>query len=153
MYRKILIAYNGTPGSQTALTECIRLAPGPEAEIHLLAVVTPPAPVLIGDFTAMALVNAEADLKQARDHMETVLSEGQSLLRQTGLNVATHMETGDPIDAIAATAKKLGADLLIVGHSRQQSWAARWWRGSTDALLIDKIACSILIATAGNGKS
>jgi hypothetical protein len=35
MYRKILIAYNGTPESQIALGECIRLAPGSSADIFI----------------------------------------------------------------------------------------------------------------------
>jgi nucleotide-binding universal stress UspA family protein len=148
MYRKILVAYNGTPESQSALTECIRLAPEPSAEIHLLAVVMPPAPVLIGDFTAMALVNAESELADARKEMAEALSAGHALLQRAGLNVVSHMEVGDPINVIADVAKKLGIELVIVGHSRHKSWAARWWRGSTGALLIEKVQCSFLIATA-----
>ena len=37
-------------------------------------------------------------------------------------------------------------DLLIVGHKRSKKWALRWWRGSVDALLIERVRCSILLA-------
>ncbi|HEV2041033.1 MAG TPA: universal stress protein, partial [Casimicrobiaceae bacterium] len=35
MYRKILVAYNGTPESRLALDEAIRLAPDTSVEVHL----------------------------------------------------------------------------------------------------------------------
>ena len=35
---------------------------------------------------------------------------------------------------------------LIVGHRRSKKFAFRWWRGSVDSMLIDRVRCSILIA-------
>ena len=54
MYQRILVAYNGTPESRVALEECLKLAPATNASVHLLAVVSPPPYLLVGEFAAAA---------------------------------------------------------------------------------------------------
>lgn len=144
MYNKILVAYNGTPESRLALEECIRLTPGTSAQIHLLAVVTPQPIVLAGEFVAAV---PTADEEQAeKDAMGQVLEAGRKLLADAGLLVATHLEIGEPVNVITDLVNKLGIDLVIVGHSRHKPFALRWWRGSVDAMLVEKIRCSVLVA-------
>jgi nucleotide-binding universal stress UspA family protein len=144
MYRKILVAYNGTPESRLALQACIGLNAGPSAQIHLLAVVTPVPIVLAGEFVAAV---PTVDEEQAeRDAMSQVLDAGRRMLSDGGLSVTVHLEVGDPVTVIADLANKLAVDLVVVGHSRQKPFALRWWRGSTDALLAEKVRCSLLVA-------
>lgn len=147
MYRKILVAYNGTSESRAALQECIRLAPDPSAEIHLLAVINPPPSVVIGEYAMVAMVGIEEEILAEKKKMEHELSEGGAYLCAAGLQVQTHIEIGEPVPTIADLVDKLGIELVIVGHSRHQSLAMRWWRGATDALLVEKIRCSLLVAT------
>lgn len=144
MYSKILVAYNGTPESRLALQECIRLAPGPSAQIHLLAVVTPTPIVLAGEFVA-AVPTIDEELAE-KEAMAQVLDAGRRLLADAGLSVSTHLELGEPVNVIADVVNKLGIELVIVGHSRHKPFAMRWWRGSMDAVLVDKVRCSILVA-------
>ena len=40
----------------------------------------------------------------------------------------------------------LSIDLIIVGHRRSKKFALRWWRGSVDSMLIERVHCAILIA-------
>jgi nucleotide-binding universal stress UspA family protein len=145
MYRKILIAYNGTPESRLALEECKRLAPGPSAEIHLLAVITPVPIVLAGEFAA-ALPTA-ADEAAERNAMEQVLESGRTCLAEAGLSVITHLDVGEAVDIVADMVSRYGIELVIVGHSRQKPFALRWWRGSTDSILVERVRCSVLVAT------
>ena len=147
MYRKILVAYNGTSESRSALQECVKLAPDPSAEIHLLAVVNPPPSVVIGEYAMVAMVGIEEEILAEKKKMQHELSSGELYLREAGLYVQTHIEIGEPVPTIAELVDKLGIELVIVGHSRLQSLAMRWWRGSTDALLVEKIRCSLLVAT------
>lgn len=147
MYSKILVAYNGTPESKSALHECIRFAPDPSAEIHLLGVTDQIPNVLIGEYGAAVILNIEEEMIAKKQRMQDELSAGRAILEEAGFKVINHLEVGDPVTVISELADKLGVDLVIVGHSRQQSWAMRWWRGSTNALLIEKIRCSLLIAT------
>jgi nucleotide-binding universal stress UspA family protein len=158
MYRRILVAYNGTPESRSALHECIHLTPDPAADIHLLGVVESSSPPIVGDYGSVAEYAAETEAaskaQNAKMHwMERELLQGQALLKDAGLNAVTHLEVGQPVDVISDVAEKLGIELVIVGHSRHQSWATRWWRGSTDAMLIEKVPCAILIAPGLNKKS
>jgi nucleotide-binding universal stress UspA family protein len=144
MYRKILVAYNGTPESRLALTECIRLAPGPSAEIHLLAVITPVPFLLAGEFAA-AVPTVEEEQAE-REAMEKVLDSGRALLTDAGLRVITHLKVGEPAIVITDMVAKAEIELVIVGHSRHKPFAMRWWRGSMDAVLVEKVRCSVLVA-------
>lgn len=146
MYSKILVAYNATAESRLALRECIRLDPGQNAEIHLLMVITPAPYLLVGEFAAAAVMNMEEELAAERKKSEDEVLEGRRLLLDAGLNAFTHVEVGEPVDVIQSTVAKLGIDLVIVGHSRQKPLALRWWRGSVDAILVEKIRCSLLVA-------
>lgn len=144
MYSKILVAYNGTPESRHALEECIRLAPGPAAEIHLLVVVTPTPIVLAGEFVA-AVPTLDEELAE-KEAMAQVLEAGRKMLADAALRVAPHLEIGEPVNVIADLVNRHGIDLVIVGHSRKKPFALRWWRGSMDAVLVDKVRCSVLVA-------
>lgn len=144
MYNRILVAYNGTPESRLALQECIRLAPGPSAQIHLLAVVTPTPIVLAGEFVA-AVPTIDEELAE-KEAMIQVLEAGRKLLAEAGLSVSTHLELGEPVNVIADLVNRLAIELVIVGHSRHKPFAMRWWRGSMDAVLVDKVRCSVLVA-------
>lgn len=144
MYRKILVAYNGTPESRFALQECIQLAPGSSAQIYLLAVITPQPMVVAGEF-AMALPTVEEE-RAERQAMEEVLAAGREMLVEAGLNVTSRLEIGEPVSIISDLVNKLGIELVIVGHSRHKPFALRWWRGAMDALLVEKVRCSVLVA-------
>jgi nucleotide-binding universal stress UspA family protein len=146
MYRKILIAYNGTPESRFALHECVRLAPGPETEIHLVVVVTPPPYLLVGEYAAAAVLTVEEGLATEKAKMAVEIEAGRALLADAGLFVITHLKVGEPVEVIPHLANSLGVDLAIVGHSRQKPWALRWWRGSMDTVLVEKMRCSLLVA-------
>ena len=89
-----------------------------------------PAPTLEIDRT-----RSEADLKDAA-----------SRLIQRGFSVTTHLLDGEPVEVITRMVETLGIDLLILGHKRSKKWALRWWRGSVDTLLIERVRCSILLA-------
>ena len=147
MYQKILVAYNGSPESRLALEECLRLSPAPSAQIHLLVVVSPPPYLLVGEFAAAAVLSVEEGLAAEREKMEKELAGGASFLTAGGLTVTRHLEVGDPVNVIEELARQLQVELVILGHSRQKPLALRWWRGSTDTLLVEKLRCSLLVAS------
>ena len=141
MYRKILVAYNGAPESRLALDEAVRIAPDASVEVHLAAVVHyPSAYVLAGEYVP------EVALADEREHMEADLRTAHGLLAAKGINVIDHLVVGEPVDVLTKLVAELGIDLLILGHPRSKSFALRWWRGSVDAILIERVRCSILVA-------
>lgn len=150
MYHNILVAYNGTPESRVALQECLQLAPPPSTTIHLLVVVSPPPYLLVGEFAAAAVLSVEEGLAAEKEKMEKELDAGAKLLTDGGLTVRRHLEIGEPVSVIEERAHELQVELVIVGHSRQKPLALRWWRGNTDTLLVEKLRCSLLVASGPN---
>lgn len=140
MYKKILVAYNGTPESQSALHECIRINPPPSTEIHLLAVVQLSPYGMAGGYAP------ETAFTTKRQMMEQELERGRALMASAGLDVTPHLQMGEPVEVIGTLADVLGIDLIIVGHPRHKALATRWWRGSMNALLIETVKSSILVA-------
>jgi nucleotide-binding universal stress UspA family protein len=141
MYRKILVAYNGAPESRLALDEAVRIAPDASVEVHLAAVVHyPSAYLLAGEYVP------EVALADEREYMETDLKTAHGVLAAKGINVIDHLVVGEPVDVLTKLVAELGIDLLILGHPRSKSFALRWWRGSVDAILIERVRCSILVA-------
>ena len=147
MYQTILVAYNGTLESRVAVQECLRMTPAQGASIHLLAVVSPPPYLLVGEFAAAAVLSVEEGLTVEKEKMEKELEAGAAMLTNAGLNVIPHLEIGEPVSVIEELAHELKVELVIVGHSRQKPMALRWWRGSTDTLLVEKLRCSLLVAS------
>jgi nucleotide-binding universal stress UspA family protein len=141
MYAKILVAYDGSVESRLALDECIRLAPGPTAAIHLAGVVHDPSLyVLAGEYVP------EIALGDDQERVDTDIREAAARLEAQGLSVTQHVLIGEPVTVLARLVEELGIDLLILGHPRTKTFALRWWRGSTDALLLERVRCSLLVA-------
>jgi nucleotide-binding universal stress UspA family protein len=144
-YRKILLAYNGSKEGRRALLECADLAGFLGAETHLLAVASmPPSLFLTEGFVPEEL------LEEEKKRTQTVLDEGISTLRDRGFNAKGHLAVGEPVEEICRLAKSLSVDLVVVGHNQNTSFAARWWKGSVGASLLDYSPCSILIALSRN---
>jgi len=140
-YRKILLAYNGSQEGKHALLETAELADFLSAETHLLAVASmPPSLFLTEGFVPEELLEEEKKRTQA------VLDEGIKSLTDKGFKATGHLSVGEPVDEICRTAKEVGADLIVIGHNQSTSWAARWWKGSVGASLLDYAPCSILIS-------
>jgi len=144
-YRKILLAYNGSAEGKRALVECAELANFLHAETHLLAVASmPPSLFLTEGFVPEEL------LEEEKKRTQSVLDEGIASLKQQGFNAAGHLAVGEPVEEICRLAKELSVDLIVVGHNQKTSFAARWWKGSVGASILDYAPCSLLVALSRN---
>jgi nucleotide-binding universal stress UspA family protein len=144
-YRKILLAYNGSAEGKRALLECAELANFLGAETHLLAVASmPPSLFLTEGFVPEEL------LEEEKKRTQTVLDEGIATLKQQGFNASGHLAVGEPVEEICRLAKDLSVDLIVVGHNQKTSFAARWWKGSVGASILDYAPCSLLVALSRN---
>lgn len=139
MYKRILLAFDGSVEGRTALREGALLAKACAAEVHLLSVVSDSGGMAIGEGAFAGAVAQQQEIYRG------VLEEGVSRLRRLGFSPSAELVIGDPAQAIGASAARIGADLVVVGH-RRQSLLSRWWAGSTGAYLVDNVECSVLIA-------
>jgi nucleotide-binding universal stress UspA family protein len=141
MYKRILMAYNGTREGKTALLACTEIAAFAQAETHLLAVASMPSSMFLTEgFLPEELIEEE------KKRMQDVLDEGLAGLKQRGYSVVGHLAVGEPVEEICRLAAERKCDLIVVGHKQKQSFAARWWRGSVGATLLDYAPCSVLVA-------
>ena len=140
-YQKILLAYNGSAEGKRALFECAEFAEFHHAETHLLAVASmPPSLFLTEGFVPEEL------LEEEKKRTQVVLDDGIRSLTEKGFQATGHLAVGEPVEEICRLAKELGVDLIVLGHNQNTSFAARWWKGSVGASLLDYSPCSLLIA-------
>lgn len=141
MYKQILLAYNGSESGQKALLDCREIAQWSGAKLVLVAVMPPPAAFVGGEG---GVYDGRYEEEERREY-QAILDDGMRRLREGGREVEGEVVVGDAVDAIAGMARRIGADLIVVGHKHLDSWAARWWRGSVSKSLIEHAPCSVLV--------
>ena len=140
MYKKILVAYDGSGFSEVALHQAADLARLCKAELHLLGI------VLTTGFASIAEGYASIDIwGLERTEIEVALETAARDLGKEGVNAITSIREGDPANEIIACAYGLGADLAVLGHT-DKGVLARLFEGSVGAKLLRDLPCSLLIA-------
>jgi len=141
LYNRVIVAYDGSREGRTALREGAMLVRQLRAELFILAVV-PETPGMRVAEGAYAGAMAHQD-----DTYKTLLDEAVEGIGRYGLHVKGKLVRGEPAQEIAAYAREVKADLVVVGH-RRQNLLQRWWSGPNGAYLTDYLGCSLLIAKA-----
>jgi nucleotide-binding universal stress UspA family protein len=140
-FHRVLLCYDATREGQKALKEAAALVERIDAETHVLAVLNDAAWMHGAD------VMLAESLESATEAANALLQEGLAKLAARGVHATGHLAMGDPMERIPAFAKALDVDLIVVGH-RHSSPLARWWAGRNDGRLLDKVSCSVLVATS-----
>jgi len=140
MFRKILLAYNGSREGRSALLACAEIASFAKSETHLLAVAGMPSSMFLTEGFL-----PEELLEEEKKRAQEVLNEGIGQLQQRGFSVTGHLAIGEPVEEICRLASELKCDLIVIGHQKKASFASRWWRGSVGKSLLDYAPCSIFI--------
>jgi nucleotide-binding universal stress UspA family protein len=138
MYKRILLAYDGSLAGRTALREGAILAKRYGAQVFLLSVVADTGGLRMADGTHAGVLSTLVDSYNA------VLEEGAARLKELGFTPVTKLVIGEPAQEIGAFATQVEADLVVVGH-RRQSFMERWWSGSSGGYLMDYLSCNLLI--------
>lgn len=140
MYRRILLAFDGTIEGARALREGALVARRCRAEVFLLSVVPQTSGIVMAEAVSADLNGAES-IREAQE----LLERGASRLEELGFAPVTRLLVGEPTHAIAGVAREIEADLVVVGH-RAKGSLSRWWTGSNKDYLSDHVGCSLLIA-------
>ena len=141
-YRKILLCYDGSLEGRKALRCGADLALDLKAETHLLSVVD-----MRSSIAQSAGLLTDVACSRFEETAREILQEGVNWLTERGVKAEGHFAFGYPIDEIASLANELGADLVVVGH-RCRSGLSRWWMGSGNTQLLDRLSCSCLLYTS-----
>ena len=138
MYRKILLAFDGSPDGREALVQAESLALACGAAVHLLAIIDPAEKLLIVE--AMSFVP-----DNQRFVIQAVLDEGVKRLRRAGCTATSELRYGKPTEQIILSGREIDADLIVLGH-RDQGTLARWLNGSVGESILHQPPCSLLVA-------
>lgn len=139
LYERVLLAYDGSREGRAALREGALLARRFGCRVFLLCVVAETPGMRVGEAAYAGAVAQTCDASSA------LFEEAMQRLCELGFDPAGKMVTGEPAAEIAAYAREVRADLVVVGH-RKQSLLERWWSGASGAYLVDHLTCSLLIS-------
>jgi len=141
VYKHVLLAYDGSLEGAQALREGALLARSCGSQVTLLCVIpdSPGARMAEGIFAGA--LGSQVD--EYRDLLESAVG----VLKQMGFQPESRLLMGEPSPVIAAVAKEIKADLIVVGH-HTEGMLTRWWQGSSETFLCDHCHCSLLIGNA-----
>jgi nucleotide-binding universal stress UspA family protein len=143
MYQRIVLAYDGSEAGQKAIMDCDEIAHWTHAMVFLVATMAIPSIDFVGLEGVMG--NPQVD-RIEKERAQDVLADGLNRLNSQGYEASAELLVGDLVTEITDFARKVNADLIIVGHKHATSWATRWWRSAQSGALIEKSSCSVLIA-------
>lgn len=141
MYKRILLAYDGSESGQKALLDCHDIAQWSQAELFLVAVMPPTTMTIAVEGGVYDGVNEEEE----RARYRAILDDGLRRLSESGHTARGELLIGESVHEITQYARRIDADLIVVGHKHLEGWAARWWRGATSPALIERAHCSVLV--------
>jgi nucleotide-binding universal stress UspA family protein len=141
MYKRIVLAYDGSEAGQKALLDGQEFADLTRSEVYLIAVMPPPSALVGGEGS---IYDAKLEEEERKEY-QAILEEGLRRLAASGHVARGELLMGDAVDEIVNYAKQVTADLIVVGHKHLDRWIARWWRGSLSKSLIENAPCNVLV--------
>ena len=151
MYKKILVAIDGSEPSNHALEQAIKIATKFKAKLIMLAVIQRVMiPIFPDEGFGGIPLSAAKDMAQYQDKMrlvyQNVLEEAQAKIKEDhpNLEVEAILKEGRPSAIIADYAENDGVDLIVMG-SRGIGGYTGWILGSTSRKVVDSCTKPILI--------
>ncbi len=142
MYKRIILAYDGTASGQQALLSIKDMAHWERPKLTLVAV-APSFEMDVGAVEMGYLSNTGS--AAIEDKLKEQLRKGVKTLRSMGFEADGEILKGEVIREVTRFAAEQNADLIVVGHKHEKSLLRRWWSGSTAKSLVEEAPCNVLI--------
>jgi nucleotide-binding universal stress UspA family protein len=137
MFRKMLVANDGSKGGERALAAALELAKRLEIGLSMICVEeTPRFPASIDEVT-------EA-LSDVGGIFDKVVAGAKILAKDRGVALATHIVVGHPVPSIVDFVQRGGYDLVVVGFMGHSALYNRII-GSTTDRLVELAPCKVLV--------
>jgi nucleotide-binding universal stress UspA family protein len=152
---RIVIAVDGSPGSQAAVKCVVSRFWAPGSEVRVIVAQDllrpyPPVPPLIP-----AINNFIDQLNETqRSHAETIVAvAGKELIESfhdKNITVSSLIDNGDPKQVIVEQATEFGADCIFTGATGVSNRLERFLLGSVSAAIAARAHCSVEVVRQGN---
>lgn len=138
MFRKILVANDGSEGGKKALATAISMAKRFEAELHCISVKERPS------HFAETVGEVMEEREEAAKHFTQVTAEGVAKAREAGVDLKCEVRQGHEVETIIRFTREGHFDLLVVGFMGHSRVFDRIWGGSSQNLT--RLApCSVMV--------
>ncbi|MEO0202111.1 MAG: universal stress protein [candidate division WOR-3 bacterium] len=137
MFKKILLAYDGSDGAKLALEKALEIALQTKAKLFVLSVGRIPE-------YAGSISEVEEAKYQAQKYYSKILNEVSEKAKERGIYAETIIRYGKPADVIVDMANQIGADLIVMGIKKHHPLRRRIL-GATADKVVDLANCSVLI--------
>jgi nucleotide-binding universal stress UspA family protein len=151
MYKKILVAFDGSEASKRAVDHAVSIADLMEAEIYMVSVVPRVMmPVFPDEGFGAAPVTAAQDMSDYQERMLAVygrsLEEAEKDIKNhyPEVKVETRLMEGKPSATIVDEAENNNIDLIVIG-SRGLGGITGWILGSTSRRIVESCTTPILV--------
>lgn len=142
---RILLAVDGSPGSEAAVEEVCRRPWPPESEVRVVTVLSPIESILMQGVKHSPTTFDDLLEQQGMEAAKRLNEIASDLaLRAPGLHVTPRMLEGLPKEAIVNEAEQWGADLIVVG-SNGYGAIKRFLLGSVSLAVALNAPCSVEI--------
>jgi nucleotide-binding universal stress UspA family protein len=138
MFRKILVAIDGSEGANKALRAAIDVAKHYESDLHSISIEEhlPHYAATVGE-----VVEAK---REAADYFRRVVKAAEQTASTAGVRLTAHVMPGHEVEAIVQFVKDHGHDLLVIGFMGHSRIYERIWGGSSQNLT-RLVPCSVLV--------
>jgi len=137
MFKKLLVAYDGSEPAMRAFNLALGIAEADHADIVVLSVAQPAEPA--------TMVETSAAIESATEHFEQQFEQLRTKAQQCGVTLRTKIAVGHAAEQIIRAATEEKSDMIVMGH-RGKSIIQRWLLGSVSKRVISYASCSVLIA-------
>ncbi|AAM25083.1 nucleotide-binding universal stress UspA family protein [Caldanaerobacter subterraneus subsp. tengcongensis MB4] len=137
MFKKILLAYDGSEYANKAFNYVLELAKMDDCEVYVVSVATIPEFVNSRD-------EVDEALNAAKLHYGKLLGNARRLANEKGVKVFTEVIVGHPVDSVIRFAENHGCDLIVVGE-KGTSGLKRYIIGNVAENIARHAKCSVLI--------
>ena len=138
MFKKILIANDGSEGAKHALKVAIDLAKKYGTELHSISVEegVPHYAATIGE--------VEEFRKEANEFFTKINDDALEEAKKEGIELHTKVQAGHEVETIVQYAKEGKFDLLIIGFMGHSKIFGRVW-GSTSQNITKLSPCTVIV--------
>lgn len=137
MFRKIVVAYDGSEQARHALRVALDIARRYEAEVCTATVVQLP------DY-AGTVDEVDEQMQRAREFYGKNLEQARFLAEQAGVKIETELLFGHVGETLVRFAEQQGADLVVAG-ARGLSTIRLYLMGSVSRFLVQHARCPVLV--------
>jgi nucleotide-binding universal stress UspA family protein len=139
MFRRILVAYDGSEGARAALNQGIELARTLSAELTSISVEEH-----LPHYAA-SVSEVKAAKEQIDEYFRTLTKQARDLAAMSGIELDTVIRQGHEVETIVTTAREGRFDLLILGYHGHSGIFGRIM-GSTAQSIARLAPCSVMLA-------